>query len=434
MKIEHLVSVIIYCNQNDACLNRALKSVMEQTYRHVEVIVAGIFHQPQSADMDSSALPVTFIHQTYQNAGEALNAGLKAAGGSLIKFINAEDELLPDCLLDQVYDMDSGVFSYIGYREADENNEGDADVISAFGNPLHDALMVSPGPLQCFLFSARDLLSVDGFDESFSDDFAMSTYDLLLRLLIKGTCLAACHKAGVILRPGKLADAQTEAVRLSVWTQNVQMLLNRAEMSQETLHAIFTGFCQLKRISQDTTADQFSECGLLLANYVNSNPHHFAGFRFTPVIRELAVFEGNDTLINALSECNRELLAYSGFWEPQEIIDYRSSLLSASADFRDDYLTALFVLLNENQGKKIAVYGAGELGQRLISIIESAGFNVATIFDRNWDKIKLIGGIPVQNPEDISMSDVQIVIIASVAYRREISDFLRMQFPFVISF
>ena len=152
------------------------------------------------------------------------------------------------------------------------------------------------------------------------------------------------------------------------------------------------------------------------------------------MIRELAGSEGNDTLINALSECNRELLAYSGFWEPQEIIDYRSSLLSASADFRDDYLTALFVLLNENQGKKIAVYGAGELGQRLISIIESAGFNVATIFDRNWDKIKLIGEIPVQNPEDISMCDVQIVIIASVAYRREISDFLRVHFPFVISF
>jgi len=122
-----LVSVVIPCFNQARFLPAAIRSVRNQKWQPVETIVVD-----DGSDDETSAvaarLGVRVIGQPNRGVSEARNAGLAAARGSLIVFLDADDELLPDAL-------EAGVDALWGQPDACAA-VGRCELMDADGRPL----------------------------------------------------------------------------------------------------------------------------------------------------------------------------------------------------------------------------------------------------------------------------------------------------------
>src|SRR3569833_81721 len=90
------VSVVIPAWNAQACLSRAIRSVLAQTLPPFEILVV----DDGSTDATPSLVrqfgsPVRLIHQGHAGAAAARNTGIAAASGEYIAFLDADDEWLP---------------------------------------------------------------------------------------------------------------------------------------------------------------------------------------------------------------------------------------------------------------------------------------------------------------------------------------------------
>lgn len=97
-----LISVIIPAYNAQATLVRACGSVLGQSYPNVELVVVNDGSKDATAEILEQLAAehpnVRCIHQENGGVSKARNAGLMAAKGDFIAFLDADDELLPDCL------------------------------------------------------------------------------------------------------------------------------------------------------------------------------------------------------------------------------------------------------------------------------------------------------------------------------------------------
>lgn len=97
------VSIIIPVYNGEKYLNEAIDSALNQTYKDIEVIVVddGSTDNTPSSCFKPLAQPNShLIWITKKNGGtaSALNAGIKVATGDYIKWLSADDVLLPDAV------------------------------------------------------------------------------------------------------------------------------------------------------------------------------------------------------------------------------------------------------------------------------------------------------------------------------------------------
>ncbi len=99
-----LVSVIITtCNRNSCYIERALKSVMAQTYENIEIIVVddnradySIKETIKQTIKGICPQAVYCSHNKNLGAPAARNTGIRIAKGDYIAFLDDDDEWLPD--------------------------------------------------------------------------------------------------------------------------------------------------------------------------------------------------------------------------------------------------------------------------------------------------------------------------------------------------
>lgn len=121
-----LVSVIIPNYNHARFLGDAIRSVLEQTYRPVEIIVVDDGSTDNSGEVAAGfGEQIRYIYQTNAGLSAARNTGLRAAKGSLIGVLDADDMYEPmflDTLVNALkFDPDAdGV--YCGYQFVDETN------------------------------------------------------------------------------------------------------------------------------------------------------------------------------------------------------------------------------------------------------------------------------------------------------------------------
>ncbi|MEG3768084.1 glycosyltransferase [Alteromonas sp. 14N.309.X.WAT.G.H12] len=435
MKEQIVVTIVIPCYQQGHLLPRALGSVAKQTYTSVEVIVIDDGSVPAvSLNSSDYPFPITLIKQDNQGLPAARNRGLRAASGSLVKFMDADDELLPHCLSEQVPSMSAqgSTISCIGCREVFEDTGDNIDIVRAIGNPLHAILLVNLGPVHNYLFKKADLTEIGGFDESERTQGGHEDYDLVFRLLVQGSRIVMHHTVGVIYhRYSGTMSTNLEAMhrtRANVWAYNVRQLLEKEEtLDAETLLAVLICYSHLFTITPTDSAAALVALAEELEQYIQSATVTTSGCRIATLIEALQTSPLDPHVVKSLENYIGAPKPYEPFWAAQDIISYRTCLSISPWDFRDDYIIRLFQTMKRH--KRVGIYGAGELGQRLAEIIESAGFDVAAIFDRNWQQIPSVQGIPVFNPDEKHLSGVDLVVIASLAYRTEIEDFLKASFP-----
>ncbi len=108
------VSVIVPTYNRAHLLGRALQSILNQTYKDFEVIVAddGSTDKTDEVIRSFSALDIRYIrHEKNKGEAAARNTGVLAAKGEFIAFLDSDDEWLPEKLEKQM-----AVFQYHSLR------------------------------------------------------------------------------------------------------------------------------------------------------------------------------------------------------------------------------------------------------------------------------------------------------------------------------
>ena len=90
---EDAVSVVIPCFNQAEYLPEAIESVLGQTRRPTDIVVVDDGSTDDTAEVCRRYPAVRYVHQTSQGLANARNAGLAAATGTYVVFLDADDRL-----------------------------------------------------------------------------------------------------------------------------------------------------------------------------------------------------------------------------------------------------------------------------------------------------------------------------------------------------
>jgi glycosyltransferase involved in cell wall biosynthesis len=99
---KRLVSIIIPVYNGEAFLARALKSVFEQDYRPMEIIVVDDGSSDATARIAKGWAAVRYFYQPNQGHGTAKNTGIEKSRGEFLAFLDADDWWAPNKLKLQI--------------------------------------------------------------------------------------------------------------------------------------------------------------------------------------------------------------------------------------------------------------------------------------------------------------------------------------------
>jgi len=192
IKPDALVSIVMPCYNNEAFIKEAIDSAINQTYPHVEIILVDDGSKDRSVDiLRSFGDKIQWESGLNQGAPIARNRGITLSRGKYIKFLDADDILLPDCIERQVIEaselaVDRQAIVY-----------GDAIRIDRQGNripsypcqprqptvdPIEHILAYCP-LTSCPLHQKAYLEAIGGFDPTLTRG---QEHDLHLRLVLSG--------------------------------------------------------------------------------------------------------------------------------------------------------------------------------------------------------------------------------------------------------
>jgi glycosyltransferase involved in cell wall biosynthesis len=188
-----LVSIIIPCYNNGAFLRDTIASALAQTHPSTEVIVIDDGSTDNSPDiLRTFGDRIHWETQPNQGAPAARNRGLELAQGTYIKFLDADDLLLPNCVEHQVSIAEAlpSQTKAIVYGNAQRISFSGQRLLP-FGNsspprPDEDPIahILSNCPLTSCPLHRKDYLgAIGGFDPTLKKG---QEHDLDLRLVLSG--------------------------------------------------------------------------------------------------------------------------------------------------------------------------------------------------------------------------------------------------------
>ena len=241
-----MVSVIIPTYKRQDFTARAVRSVLAQTYRDLEVLVVD----------DCSPEPITAAalgndpclrvirHETNRGVGAARNTGVEAARGDVVAFLDSDDYWLPEKLQQQmaIYerqpDQDRAVVYCTYYYELEGKWLKDPYDSIGEREAVSDYIFVRLGEiLTSTWLGSRRLFAENSFC---TELLRHQDGDLLLRLGEKGIrFLHSLPPAAVRcadLRPDRLSTAAVPAMRKLFLDRNVERMTPRAAALTEVAY------------------------------------------------------------------------------------------------------------------------------------------------------------------------------------------------------
>src|SRR5262245_33247361 len=220
------VSVIMPAYKIARFIGESVGSVLNQTYKDYEVIVIND-GSPDTEEMERVLAPymerIVYIKQQNQGAGAARNAGLKAARGKYVAFLDGDDVWFPNHLQDQVGLIESGSYDLV---------YADAIIFGELESPFKTCMEANPSegevtfesllagrvsPITSSVVARRDhVLEVGCFDESLRN---AQDFDLWLRLAKRDGARMTFQRTIVAkhrIYPGSLASDETRSLEAEV--------------------------------------------------------------------------------------------------------------------------------------------------------------------------------------------------------------------------
>ena len=170
-----LISVIVPVYRVEKYLERCVKSILSQTYKNLEVILVDDGSPDQCpAICDACAekdARVKVIHQENKGLSGARNAGIDAASGEYLAFVDSDDYVSPH-FIEELYQLlqDTGCaigqcrFSYVKGDGLVE--EGDSAFCIYRGESLMEQLYGPEGKATCFVVAWNKLYRAELFKET----------------------------------------------------------------------------------------------------------------------------------------------------------------------------------------------------------------------------------------------------------------------------
>ena len=183
------VSIIIPCFRQGQYLASAVNSALAQSYTNLEVVVIN-----DGSDDDTEAVAsqfknkIVYVGKPNGGTSSARNAGIKAASGKYVLFLDADDLLHLDAvswLVDAVRDGDDAL-SVMGWTDFTKT-PGDrphAEKLPSPSTPLGQQLLTGDiPPVHAYLVARQAVHTNGGFDETLP---SCEDWDLWLRLVVFG--------------------------------------------------------------------------------------------------------------------------------------------------------------------------------------------------------------------------------------------------------
>lgn len=180
---KRMVSIITPCLNSEETIRTTIESVLNQTYENIEYIIVDGLSTDRTIDIVKEYEPLfqgrmRYISEKDKGIYNAMNKGLRMAGGKLIGIINSDDYYEPDTVEAAVANMSRAryqvIYGYMGVLQEDN--------LIYIARENHRSLMekMIPHPT-CFV--TRDTYQKYGL---FLEWFKIAAdYELMLRLCVK---------------------------------------------------------------------------------------------------------------------------------------------------------------------------------------------------------------------------------------------------------
>jgi glycosyltransferase involved in cell wall biosynthesis len=182
-----LVSVVIPAYKRGHVIERAVRSILEQTHQDFEILVVDDGSKDHTESVVASLSQEDpriryFCHDTNRGAQAARNTGAKAAQGEWIAFLDSDDYFTPNCLeLRMLVARSEGVKVVHSQCLILENDES----MTAYGSSslsgyIYRDLLINPEPLYSGFLIAKEALEKVGYlDEQI---VSYQDWDTVIRL------------------------------------------------------------------------------------------------------------------------------------------------------------------------------------------------------------------------------------------------------------
>jgi len=200
------VSVVIPTHNRAHLLSRAINSVLAQTFSDYEIIVVddgSNDHTKQMVEQFRGARIRSVILERNYGASRARNAGIEAALGEWIAFLDSDDEWLPRKLelqmarLLETNDPHATVVYCLCHRYEGSIKRTAPSIGSLHEGDVFDHLLRNrrPPTASAFVVKRSSLLTIGGFDEGFPSS---NDIDLWLRLAQASNHFVAVNEVLVV--------------------------------------------------------------------------------------------------------------------------------------------------------------------------------------------------------------------------------------------
>jgi glycosyltransferase involved in cell wall biosynthesis len=184
-----MISIITPCFNSELFIDRAINSVLAQTYKDWELILVNNNSTDKTLDIlnsyqDRYPERIRVFNETKKGAPAARNKGLKEAKGVWIQFLDADDEILPNKLTGQIELADklhAGIVASPYRKQGTRGEHYFSFDRMLYTTDVWSALIFSQmGITSSNLWKKELLLAVNGWDEN---QLASQEYDLMFRIL-----------------------------------------------------------------------------------------------------------------------------------------------------------------------------------------------------------------------------------------------------------
>ncbi|MEH1850077.1 MAG: glycosyltransferase [Nostoc sp.] len=181
------ISVIIPAYNSEQTIKRTIQSVLNQTFRDLELIVINDGSQDSTLEVVTQIQDSRIKVFSYSNAGGNVsrNRGLHHAVGEFVSFLDADDLWIADKLQSQLKALQENVTAKVAYSWTDYIDANGQFILSGkrvnVNENIYEKLLLNnflengSNPLIC----RKALITLGGFDESLS---ACQDWDMWLRL------------------------------------------------------------------------------------------------------------------------------------------------------------------------------------------------------------------------------------------------------------
>lgn len=209
MKKRPLVTVVITCYNYDKYVGEALDSVLEQTYKNLEIIIINDGSTDKSDEVIKKRIEklpnITYIHHSNKGVVYTRNVGIRTAKGVYIVFLDADDKMPSDYIASNVNFAEKNKLDIVSTDLVQFGNTEDKITLPDFnlehmknGNILHISSLIR-----------RSCIGDHEFDEQFSRR-SHEDWDFLLGLVLAGAHAAKNPDTFLLYRQHGVSRNNTE--------------------------------------------------------------------------------------------------------------------------------------------------------------------------------------------------------------------------------